>query len=238
MSETSTGPLARREAVQPSLWDRLVDDLPGLAAECAQIGDALAPRLGADRLARLLDGGRRAVEAEPGLDEADRKSLATLIALRERLGFLEARGVVVTPEVLREAVRRDIEALFNTERLEAVPLLTEAERAGREDPATLLADFPNVRRSVVNYGVPAFSGRRARDFDTEALARELKEVVAVYEPRLRRDTIRVRVGSGDRTGLRIEIEGTLMLSPVPERLRLATLIDLDSGQAATRLEER
>jgi type VI secretion system protein ImpF len=238
LSETSIGTGARRESVQPSLWDRLVDDLPGLRAECARLGETLAARLGAERVARLRDGGRRAVEAEADLDLADRRALATLVSLQERLSALEMRGVVVTAEVLREAVRRDIEALFNTERFEAVPLLSEAERGLADSPAELIADFPNVRRSVLNYGVPAFSGRRARDFDTEALARELKEVVATYEPRLKRDTIRVRVGSGERAGLRIDIEATLMLSPVPERLRLATLVDLDSGQAATRLEER
>lgn len=66
----------------------------------------------------------------------------------------------------------------------------------------------------------------------------MKEVVAVFEPRLKRDTIRVKVNTSDKTGMKIEIEGTLMLSPVPERLRLSTTIDLDNGQAATRLEER
>ena len=33
---------------------------------------------------------------------------------------LETRGVVVSGRVLREAVRRDIEALFNTERFESL----------------------------------------------------------------------------------------------------------------------
>ena len=42
---------SRQEAVQPSLWDRLVDDLPGLAAEIARARADLARDLGEDRLA-------------------------------------------------------------------------------------------------------------------------------------------------------------------------------------------
>jgi type VI secretion system protein ImpF len=155
----------------------------------------------------------------------------------ERRAFLEDRGIVVTQDVLREAVRRDIETLFNTERLEARHLLSDSERVRAEDPADLMADFPHVRRSVLNYGVPSFSGRRARDFDPEQLARELKEVVAVFEPRLKRDTIRIKVDTRDKAGMKIEIEGLLMLAPVPERLKLATMIDLDSGRAATNIED-
>ncbi len=51
------------------------------------------------------------------------------------------------------------------------------------------------------------------------------------------DTIRVKVAQGDRTGMRIEVDAMLMLSPVPERLRLSTMIDLDNGRATTAVEE-
>lgn len=229
---------ARREAVQPSLWDRLVDDLPGLAMEATRLATELAREIGTERLERLIAAGRRAIEAEPALEDLHRRELRDLLAMTERRAFLEERGIVVTPEVLREAVRRDLEALFNVERFECEPLLTDAERARAESPAAAIADFPHVRRCVLNYGVPAFAGRRARDFDPDRLSKELRDVVAVYEPRLKGDTIAVRVVTNDRTGLRIEVEGVLMLSPVPERLRLSTTIDLDNGRAATRLLER
>lgn len=229
---------ARREAVQPSLWDRLVDDLPGLATETARLRLELGREIGAERLDRLLAAGRRAVEAEPALDDLHRRELRNLLSMTERQAFLEERGIVVTADVLREAVRRDIEALFNVERFESEPLLTDGERARVTSPAALIADFPEARRSVVNYGVPAFSGRRAKDFDVDRLGRELREIVAIFEPRLKSDTIVVKVITNDRTGLRIEVEAVLMMSPVPERLRLSTTIDLDNGRAATRLVER
>ena len=51
------------------------------------------------------------------------------------------------------------------------------------------------------------------------------------------DTIRVKVEPGERAGMWIELDAVLMLSPVPERLRLSTMIDLDNGRATTAVEE-
>ena len=93
-----------------------------------------------------------------------------------------------------------------------------------------------MRRSVVNYGVPSFAGKTGDDFDRKRLSRELRNVLAGYEPRLKRDTIKVRVITSKKTGVRVEIDAVLMLSPVPERLRLSTTIDLDNGRAVTALE--
>jgi type VI secretion system protein ImpF len=238
VAEQSAQLQSRREAVQPSLWDRLVDDLPGLIAEYDQRRADLAALIGPAGLVLAEAGGVRALEADRGAlpDDIGPKVVAFL-QLRDRRAWLEERGIVVTQDVLREAVRRDIEALFNTERLEARFLLTDTERRGAEDPADLIDEFPHVRRSVLNYGVPPFSGRRAHDFDPDALARELRDVVAQFEPRLKRDTIRIRIDTGDKSGLKILIEGLLLLSPVPERLRLSTTVDLDNGRAATRIED-
>lgn len=228
---------ARREAVQPSLWDRLVDDLPGLIAETVSLQKELATELGEAPLAELIEGGARAIEKRTDIAENTRRKLHILAAKGHDRHRLEDRGIVVTADVLREAVRRDIEALFNIERLEAQFLMTDRERNMTQTPAELLADFPNVRRSVLNFGVPSFSGRSGTDFDKDVLARDLREVLAVFEPRLKRDTIKVGVHIGDKTGLRIEINGVLMLTPVQERLRLSTSIDLDNGRAVTTVED-
>lgn len=228
---------ARREAVQPSLWDRLVDDLPGLVSETDHRRREIGAAIGAERLEAIIAAGPRAVDQATDLDEERRRELAQFLALLSRRTFLEERGIIINADVLREAVRRDLEELFGMERLQSRFLLSDMERGGAEDPGDVLEDFPHVRRSVLNYGVPAFSGRQARDFDPEALSRELREVIAVFEPRLKRDTIRVIVDASPREGLRIRLEAVLMLSPVPERLRLSTTIDLDNGRAATRIEE-
>lgn len=229
---------ATREAAQPSLWDRLTNDLPGLQSEIAGLEAALAEALGAERAAALVAGGARAIEAEAGLGPEEKRRLLRLVALARRRAELELRGIVVSPDVLREAVRRDIQALFNAERFEAQPLFSEreAEMAGDDPPS--LDDFPEVRRSVVNFGVPPFAGRSARDFDREALAREIKAVLAAFEPRLKESATKVTVAPGDRSaGLAIEIDALLIMAPAPERLRLRTMIDLDSGRAETRVAD-
>lgn len=231
------GTQSRSEAVQPSLWDRLVDDLPGLAVETDLRRRELAAAIGAERLEQLLAGGRREVEQDGELTAETKAALRTLIGQIERLEFLRRRDIVVTPDVLKQAVRRDIEALFNTERMESRLFVSDIERLSREDPADIVSDFPEVRRSVLNYGVPAFSGRRAADIDADALARELREVIATFEPRFRREGMKITVDTADKRGMRVSIDAILMLSPVPERMRFATTIDLDSGRAATTIED-
>jgi type VI secretion system protein ImpF len=228
---------SRTEAVQPSLWDRLVDDLPGILAETDRQRVDLSSRIGREKVDSVLAGGPRTIESDPDFDADTRRDLHIFLTQMARRAFLEQRGIVVNASVLREAVRRDIEALFNVERMESHLQLSDLENQDYEHPEDLMSTFPHVRRSVLNYGVPSFSGRSARDFDLAALSRELREVIAVFEPRLKRDTIRVKVTHGDFTGMKIEVEATLMLSPVPERLRLSTTIDLDNGRAATSLED-
>ena len=237
MSDPTLTPQSRREAVQPSLWDRLVDDLPGIVSETDRQRADLTARIGAEKLQAVLAGGGRVIEGDAELAAETRRDLHLFLAQMARRGYLEERGIVVNATVLREAVRRDIEALFIVERYESGLQLTDLERKGYETPEELIADFPQVRRSVVNYGVPSFSGRLITDFDLVALAKELREVIAVFEPRLRRDTIRVKVAQGERTGMKIELDAMLMLSPVPERLRLSTTIDLDNGRATTAVED-
>jgi type VI secretion system protein ImpF len=237
MADATPTPQSRREAVQPSLWDRLIDDLPGIIAETDRRQSDLAAVLGLERLNGILALGTRGIERDTDLSDLQRRELHLLIGQMDRRQFLEQRGIVVTADVLREAVRRDIEALFNVERFESGFVVTDLEREALEEPSALIADFPLARRSVLNYGVPSFSGRGAKDFDLDALARELRDVVAVFEPRLKRDTIRVKAETGDAAGMRISIEGTLMLSPIAERLRLSTTINLDNGRASTVVEE-
>ncbi|MCV2890320.1 type VI secretion system baseplate subunit TssE [Ruegeria aquimaris] len=239
MAEANDIRTSRHEAVQPSLWDRLVDDMPGLVAETEGMRAELARILGGvAEVDALVSGGPRAIEKRIDLSEKTRLLLHRLQQKLSHRMRLEDRGVVVSADVLREAVRRDIEMLFNVERLEADFLMTERESLSVETPAAKLERFPEIRRSVLNYGVPSFAGRMSgNDFDKDALAREIREVLQVYEPRLRKESIKVKVRVGDKTGMRIDVDGVLMLSPVPERLRLSTTVDLDNGQARTQLED-
>ena len=230
-------PMARSEAVQPSLWDRLVNDLPGLDAEIESQRRHLSTVLGgAAKLDDLLENGRQAIANET-LDEDVGRLLYMMQANLQRRQTLQASGIAVTRNVLREAVRRDIEMLFNIERMEADTQMTDREARTIETPGHLLEDFPQVRASVINYGVPSFAGRTTSDFDKKALARELREILAVFEPRLKANSIKVGIDLNDKSGMKINVDAMLMLSPTPERLKLSTTIDLDSGAAATVLDD-
>ncbi|MBR2687393.1 MAG: type VI secretion system baseplate subunit TssE [Aquamicrobium sp.] len=229
---------AKREAVQPSLWDRLINDLPGLTSEIDGLRRLLEEELGADRVEGLLAGSTRTIDADAELSSEQKQRLHRLAFQAEHRAEIESRGVVVSARVLREAVRRDIEALFNTERFESQPMLSDLEREQSLDELPSLADFPEVRRSVVNYGVPSFSGRSSRDFDRDVLAREIRQVLASFEPRLKESETTVDVTLGDKSlGLKIEIDAVLIMTPTPERMRLRTTINLDNGLARTEFRE-
>lgn len=229
---------AKREAVQPSLWDRLVNDLPGLSSEIEELRRALAIELGEEKLDTLLSGSTQSIDADGDVTAEQRRQVHRLVFQNRHRAELEARGIVVSGRVLKEAVRRDIEALFNTERYQTTPMLSDAEEASLADSLPSLAYFPEVSRSVVNYGVPSFSGRSSRDFDRDALAREIKSVLATFEPRLKESSTKVVVTLGDKTvGLKIEIDAVLIMTPTPERLRLRTTVNLDNGLARTEFGE-
>src|SRR5690606_5680981 len=136
----------------PSLWDRLVDDLPGLTSETEVRRREIGADIGAERLDALVQGGVRAVEQAQDLPEDKRREIVQFIGALQRRAFLEERGIVVTADVLREAVRRDLEELFGMERLQARFLWTDMERGATEDLQDVLADYPHVCRSVLNYG--------------------------------------------------------------------------------------
>jgi type VI secretion system protein ImpF len=121
---------------------------------------------------------------------------------------------------LRESVRRDIGFLLNSTHLSALQSI---------------AEFPDVERSTVNYGIPDVAGRPASTIDRAALARAVRQAIIDFEPRLLRQTVKVSVevdpeGFGANT-LRFEIEADLWSEPLPLRLRLRTNMNLEDGEA-------
>ena len=119
---------------------------------------------------------------------------------------------------LRQVVMRDLAWLLNCTNL-----------AATED----LDDYPDVGRSVLNYGIPDMTGRTVSSLDSVGISQVLRKAIADFEPRLLRNSIRVRVFTDhsqmNSNALMFEIEGDLWAQPVPERLYLKTEIDLESG---------
>jgi type VI secretion system protein ImpF len=222
---------ALHERLQPSLLDRLMDSRAAIERELARLRprlmEALGPELG-EELRRLLDPERRLGEPlRPsdlapfeGLGEDARGLLERVVALEQQRLLETRQHHVISMERLRQCVMRDLELLFNTDNL------------GSHQP---LEDFPHARRSVVNYGIPALAGTVLRGLDVERLERLVRDSVRDFEPRIRRDSLRLRALLDDeehsRNALVFEIEGELWGEPLPMRIYLRTIVDLDDGSA-------
>jgi type VI secretion system protein ImpF len=139
----------------------------------------------------------------------------------------ERRGapLTVSLEVLRESVRRELAALLSAAALEA--LEPELERCAQ------------VRRSSLNFGMPALSGKTASSLNMSQFERRLARAIREFEPRIAAHSLRVRsagdASPGRHNRLIFEVEGELWAQPLPQKLLLRTELDLESGQV--RVEE-
>jgi type VI secretion system protein ImpF len=125
---------------------------------------------------------------------------------------------IISPARLRECVRRDLTWLLNTTHLAALQDLTEE---------------PEVQRSVLNYGIPDFAGRTASTMDVRTMERLIARVIADFEPRLLKRSVKVRVIADaekmSHNAMCFQIEAELWAQPLPLRLFLRTEIDLENG---------
>jgi type VI secretion system protein ImpF len=126
---------------------------------------------------------------------------------------------VMSPSKLRDSVRRDLAWLFNT--TNAACLLKE------------IADYPLVAQSVVNYGLPDFTGATSSSVNVPEFERLLRTAIWDFEPRLLRDTVRVKLDVDEQemshNAMTFSIEAELWAQPLPLRLFLRTEIDLETG---------
>ena len=128
---------------------------------------------------------------------------------------------VMSKQAMRRAVLRDLAWLLNSTRPGRGVDTTRAER---------------VRRSVLCFGLPAFSGRAASSIDTGDIERGIRQAIIDFEPRILPETLRVQasaVGQLDHHNIiGVEIRGEIWAQPIPLELLLRTEIDLESGLIA------
>jgi type VI secretion system protein ImpF len=124
---------------------------------------------------------------------------------------------VVSVQRYRAGVLRDLAWLFST----SAHLPVEGTR--RE---FRIGDFPEVERSVLNYGIRHLFGLAAPDM--RALEDSLYNAICVFEPRIIRDTLSVRATMENQL-VSFEIKGDLWANPIPEKLYIKTRIDIEEG---------
>lgn len=125
---------------------------------------------------------------------------------------------VITANRLRECVTRDIAWLLNCVNL------------GADE---VLADYPEVARSVLNFGIPDLTGTALAGVDAATLQRQLRAALLAFEPRLTASTLLVTVNTDstrmDRQSLVFNIESEMWAQPIPLKLYLKTEVDLETG---------
>lgn len=130
-------------------------------------------------------------------------------------------------EQIREAVQRDLASLLNAGNLEAV-----------ED----LESYPQVRHSVINFGIPELAGSTVADADTGSIEEMLHQAIVDFEPRILPKSLRVRVITNPdemhRRAMIFEIEGHIWSQPMPLRLFWNTEVDLETGDVTVREKTR
>ncbi|MDQ2643733.1 MAG: type VI secretion system baseplate subunit TssE [Myxococcota bacterium] len=128
---------------------------------------------------------------------------------------------VLSPYKLRESVRRDLSWLFNTTNLASVVDLDK---------------YPQVESSTLNFGLPDLTGRTAGSIHIPTLEKLLRRAIWEFEPRLLKDTVRVKLirdtNNYSPNALVFTIEAELWAQPIPLRLFLRTDVDLETGEIA------
>ncbi len=129
-----------------------------------------------------------------------------------------ASNQVINESRFKEAVIRDLAWLLNTVSLDVT-----------ED----LEAYPEVQHSVINYGMPDLTGQLAYSIDVHELEKTVHEAITKYEPRILRESLKVKVSLSQaqmsHNALGFDIRGSVFGQPVPFQVILRSQLDLESG---------
>lgn len=134
---------------------------------------------------------------------------------------------VISMSRYREAVIRDLQWVLNSS--------THLKSEG-------LDEFPQVERSVFNFGKKDLAGMVVSGLNIVSLEAEVAKAIRLFEPRIVPETLKVKCvsneggkGGGGRKAiggyncLTFQIKGELWSHPVSEEFFLKTTLELDSG---------
>ena len=125
---------------------------------------------------------------------------------------------VLSISKLRQGVLRDLAWLLNTGSLESVQKFDE---------------YPLVKSSVVNFGIPDLVGTSLSSTDVPEIQRQIRQAIWDFEPRIFPESVVVKVAVSEnkmnQNAMTFDIEGDLWAQPLPLRLYLRTELDLETG---------
>lgn len=126
----------------------------------------------------------------------------------------QRRGISL--QEYRAAVLRDLRWLLNS-----------PQHLSREG----IRDYPEVARSVLNYGTRNIAGLVTGGLNETELENGIRDSILDFEPRIVPESLSVKVvrESMDQGKLAFEINGHLWALPHAERISFRTEIDLETG---------
>ncbi|MDH4020670.1 MAG: type VI secretion system baseplate subunit TssE [Xanthomonadales bacterium] len=97
-----------------------------------------------------------------------------------------------------------------------------------------LERFPEVKRSVLNYGLPDLSGHTSSTVDVRSVEKAIRTAILQFEPRVMRNSLKVKVHSSpdamSHNSMVFEIEGAVFGQPSPFQVVLKSELDLECGE--------
>lgn len=119
----------------------------------------------------------------------------------------------------KEAVIRDLGWLLNSVAL---------------DVCVDLEPYPEVERSVLNFGLPDISGQTSSSIDVRTVETSVRKAIREFEPRIIKHSLKVSVHSDpsemSHNSLVFEIEGAVFGQPSPFQVVLRSELDLECGE--------
>lgn len=119
----------------------------------------------------------------------------------------------------KEAVIRDLGWLLNSVALDVC-----------ED----LEKYPEVQRSVLNFGLPDMSGHTSSNVIIRTMENTIKAVIQQFEPRIVNNSLKVKIHSNpdemSHNSLVIEIAGAVFGQPSPFQVVLKSELNLECGE--------
>lgn len=128
-------------------------------------------------------------------------------------------NAVVSKARLKRTVLRDLVWLLNTT---------------AHHTSTQLSQYPEVRKSVVNFGIPVLSGKNFSGVDWRELEHQIRDAILAFEPRILPGSLSVKALApadilGHHNLLQFELHGELWAVPFPIELLLRSELDLETG---------
>lgn len=172
-----------------------------------EVGVTITARypLRASLLLRLQDESLDPFPVQPGRID-DLEDLCSTDPAGLDLGY-------VTPAQFRNDLLSDLNQLLRTTRLAVRPLGTR---------------YPELKRSIYNYGLPDRASFGYSATDQARLADELELALRVFEPRLQRITVEAVEVQADQSEAVFRISAQLRVPPRPEAVRMAATLPVHS----------